>query len=124
MWYYGDRVLPRLVNAACGMKANEPLRRRVCEGLHGNVVEIGFGSGHNVPFYPSAILIVTAIEPADLAWELAPTAWPARPFPCVAAASTGSGCRSWTTARTPRCRPGRCAPSRTSPRPSPSSAVS
>jgi ubiquinone/menaquinone biosynthesis C-methylase UbiE len=71
MGYYSDRVLPRLVNAACGMKANEPLRRRVCEGLHGNVVEIGFGSGHNVPFYPSAVLIVTAIEPADLAWELA-----------------------------------------------------
>jgi ubiquinone/menaquinone biosynthesis C-methylase UbiE len=71
MGYYGDRVLPRIVNAACGMKNNEPLRRRVCDGLHGHVVEIGFGSGHNVPFYPPAIVEVTAIEPADLAWELA-----------------------------------------------------
>ncbi len=71
MGYYGDRVLPRIVNAACGMKSNEPLRRRVCEGLHGNVVEIGFGSGHNVPFYPPGVVEVTAIEPADLAWELA-----------------------------------------------------
>ena len=71
MGYYGDRVLPRIVNAACGMKSNEPLRRRVCEGLHGSVVEIGFGSGHNVPFYPPGVVEVTAIEPADLAWELA-----------------------------------------------------
>lgn len=71
MGYYGERILPRVVSAACGMKSSEPLRRRVCAGLHGNVVEIGFGSGHNVPFYPSAVAEVTAIEPADLAWELA-----------------------------------------------------
>jgi SAM-dependent methyltransferase len=71
MGYYGERVLPRIVNAACGMKSNEALRRRVCEGLHGSVVEIGFGSGHNVPFYPPDVIEVTAIEPADLAWELA-----------------------------------------------------
>ena len=71
MGYYADRVLPRIINAACGMKSSEPFRRRVCEGLRGNVVEIGFGSGHNVPFYPPDIVGVTAIEPADLAWELA-----------------------------------------------------
>ena len=71
MGWYGDRVLPRVVNMACGMKSNEPLRRRVCDGLRGHVVEIGFGSGHNVPFYPPGVAEVTAIEPADLAWELA-----------------------------------------------------
>jgi len=71
MGFYGDRVLPRIVNVACGMKSNEPLRGRVCEGLHGSVVEIGFGSGHNVPHYPPDVVEVTAIEPSDLAWELA-----------------------------------------------------
>ena len=60
-----------MVNAACGMKAVAPLRRRVCEGLEGNVVEIGFGSGHNVPFYPQTVSRVAAIEPADLGWRLA-----------------------------------------------------
>lgn len=71
MGYYGDRVLPRVINVACGMKSSEPFRHRVCEGLHGNVVEIGFGSGHNVRHYPPAVTEVTAIEPADLAWKLA-----------------------------------------------------
>jgi ubiquinone/menaquinone biosynthesis C-methylase UbiE len=71
MGYYGDRVLPRIIDFVCGMKAAEPLRRRVCEGLTGDVVEIGFGSGHNVPFYPAAVTHVAAVEPADLGWELA-----------------------------------------------------
>src|SRR5688500_1922078 len=53
------------------MKANRPLRQRVCDGLHGQVVEIGFGSGHNIPYYPSAVTGVAAIEPADIGWKLA-----------------------------------------------------
>jgi ubiquinone/menaquinone biosynthesis C-methylase UbiE len=71
MRIYRDRVVPRIINVACGMKAVEPLRRRVCEGLAGDVVEIGFGSGLNVPFYPAAITQVAAVEPADVAWKLA-----------------------------------------------------
>ena len=53
------------------MKSAEPLRQRVCEGLHGEVVEIGFGSGLNVPHYPPAVTGVAAIEPADVGWKLA-----------------------------------------------------
>src|SRR6516165_10507177 len=71
MGFYGEQVLPRIINVACGVKAAEPLRRRVCQGLAGDVVEIGFGSGLNVPFYPAAITRVAAVEPADLAWSLA-----------------------------------------------------
>jgi SAM-dependent methyltransferase len=69
--FYGERVLPRIVNVACGLKGVEPLRRRVCAGLEGDVVEIGFGSGFNVPFYPAAVTRVAAVEPADLGWKLA-----------------------------------------------------
>ena len=71
MGVYAEHVLPRLINVACGVKSAAPLRSRVCEGLHGQVVEIGFGSGHNVPFYPDAVSEVIAIEPADLGWKLA-----------------------------------------------------
>jgi SAM-dependent methyltransferase len=71
MGLYGDHVLPRIVNVACGMKASDPLRERVCTGLTGDVVEIGFGSGLNIPFYPTTITNVAAVEPADLGWKLA-----------------------------------------------------
>ena len=71
MGVYATHVLPRIVNAACGMKGSAPLRRRVCEGLQGEVVEIGFGSGLNVPFYPPDVKGVAAIEPADVGWKLA-----------------------------------------------------
>ena len=71
MGLYEKQVLPRILNAACGTKTVEPLRRRVCEGLAGNVVEIGFGSGLNLPFFPAAVTQVAAVEPADLGWKLA-----------------------------------------------------
>ena len=71
MGRYEQRILPRICNKACGGRQLEPLRRRVCAGLAGNVVEIGFGSGHNVPFYPAAVTRVAAVEPSDLSWRLA-----------------------------------------------------
>ena len=71
MGFYGTAVLPRLVNATAGVSALDPLRRRVCAGLAGDVVEIGFGSGLNVPFYPAAVTRVAAVEPSDLSWRLA-----------------------------------------------------
>jgi ubiquinone/menaquinone biosynthesis C-methylase UbiE len=69
--FYNDRVLPRLVNVACGVKSADDERRRACAGLAGEVVEIGFGSGLNVPFYPAEITRVDAVEPSDVAWRLA-----------------------------------------------------
>ena len=71
MGVYNDRVLPRMLNAAGSNKRLDPLRRRVCEGLAGDVIEIGFGAGRNVPFYPAAVTSVAAIEPSDLSWNLA-----------------------------------------------------
>jgi SAM-dependent methyltransferase len=70
MGVYGEQILPRIVDVACNMKEARPQRRRVCEGLAGSVVEIGFGSGLNVPYYPATVTQVTAVEPADVAWKL------------------------------------------------------
>jgi ubiquinone/menaquinone biosynthesis C-methylase UbiE len=69
--YYGEHILPHIIDKACGMKVTHPLRERVCAGLTGHVVEIGFGSGNNIGFYPSAVAKVTAIEPSDVAWKIA-----------------------------------------------------
>lgn len=71
MGFYTDRIVPHLVDFSCGMSLTEASRRRACAGLHGRVLEIGFGSGLNVPFYPAAVDSVSAVEPADEAWKLA-----------------------------------------------------
>ena len=71
MGLYGRQVLPRLINLACGMKSGDPYRQRASAGLEGRVLEVGFGSGLNVPFYPAAVTSVTAVEPSDVAWRLA-----------------------------------------------------
>ena len=71
MGLYRDQVLPRVTEALCSTRFAQPQRRRVCDGLAGEVVEIGFGSGLNVPHYPSAVTRVAAIEPADVGWKLA-----------------------------------------------------
>ncbi len=81
MGFYSDRVLPRIVDRACGTKDLRPHRERACAGLTGHVIEIGFGSGLNVPHYPEAVTEVTAVEPADLGWRLARTRIDASPTP-------------------------------------------
>lgn len=71
MGFYGDRIVPHLVDVSCGMSLTEASRRRACADLHGRVLEIGFGSGLNIPFYPDAVDSVSAVEPADEAWKIA-----------------------------------------------------
>jgi predicted enzyme related to lactoylglutathione lyase len=60
-----------MINCLCGLKMNDPLRERTCAGLEGELVEIGFGSGLNIPFYPERVSRVSAVEPADIGWKLA-----------------------------------------------------
>lgn len=71
MGAYERYVLPRIIDATCRGKARDSLRRRACAGLAGEVIEVGFGSGLNVPFYPAAVTAVSAVEPSDVAWRLA-----------------------------------------------------
>lgn len=71
MSFYDRQILPRLVESTCGLSTLWPLRERVCAGLAGTVVELGFGSGLNVEFYPPAVTRVLAVEPSDTAWSRA-----------------------------------------------------
>ncbi len=71
MGFYKEKVLPHILNKAMDTKVEREIRGRVCEGLHGQVVEIGFGSGLNVPHYPPDVTKVLAIEPSQVALRLA-----------------------------------------------------
>ena len=57
------------------------IRARVSSGLHGEVVEIGFGSGLNVAHYPAAVTRVRAVDPATLGRKLAVKRVAASPVP-------------------------------------------
>src|SRR5262249_23301179 len=69
--FYGEQVLPRLTNVALGTKECTRLRKRITVGLVGDVLEVGFGSGLNVPHYPPTVRRVQAVDPATLGRTLA-----------------------------------------------------
>ena len=71
MGWYADEVVPRYINAALGSRRFVEMRQRVTNGLEGDIVEIGFGSGLNVPYYPSAVRSVKAIAPSAVGQKLA-----------------------------------------------------
>lgn len=71
MGWYGEQVLPRFINASLGSNRFVPMRQRVASGLSGDVIEVGFGSGLNVPYYPASVRSVKAIEPSALGRRLA-----------------------------------------------------
>jgi SAM-dependent methyltransferase len=68
---YASHVVPRLLNWAGASRIERPWREKATERLSGTVVEIGFGGGHNVPFFPDDVTAVYAVEPSALAWRLA-----------------------------------------------------
>lgn len=68
--FWTDRVVPRLTDCALRTPEIAGLRDEVCTGLTGRVVEIGFGSGLNLPHLPAGVTSVSAVEPADSGWAL------------------------------------------------------
>jgi ubiquinone/menaquinone biosynthesis C-methylase UbiE len=69
--FYRQQVVPRLVEWMLGAGGFDKWRARTAEGLSGRVVEIGFGSGLNLPHYPPGVETVLAVEPAPVARHLA-----------------------------------------------------
>jgi SAM-dependent methyltransferase len=81
MGFYGDQVLPRLIDLSLRGGEISRLRARVAAGLAGEVLEIGFGSGLNVPHYPPGLTRVQAVDPAATGRKLAARRVAACPVP-------------------------------------------
>lgn len=71
MRLWTDRILPRLIDRELRTPEVNARRVLVCAGLHGTVLELGFGTGLNLRHLPAAVDRVLAIEPSDTAWQLA-----------------------------------------------------
>jgi ubiquinone/menaquinone biosynthesis C-methylase UbiE len=87
--FYGDQILPRFIDIAFGTKEFGKLRAEVCEGLSGDVVEIGFGSGHSIAYLPTEVSGLWAIEPSGVGMKLAAKRIGASDIPVHAAGLDG-----------------------------------
>jgi ubiquinone/menaquinone biosynthesis C-methylase UbiE len=64
MGIYQDIVLPRLVHHSMTNSELLPYRQRVLSAAEGRVLEIGIGSGLNLPLYPAAVREVIGLDPS------------------------------------------------------------
>jgi ubiquinone/menaquinone biosynthesis C-methylase UbiE len=81
MGLYEQHVLPRLTDVAMRRGELTAIRARVTADLSGDVLEVGFGSGLNVPHYPAAVTRVLAVDPATVGRKLAAERVAASPVP-------------------------------------------
>jgi len=66
MGFYDDKILPRLINLACGAKPSMKQREKIVPHAEGDVLEIGFGSGLNVAFYDRRkVRKIFGLEPSE-----------------------------------------------------------
>jgi len=78
---YDDWVLPRIMNLAMGTKDVAEERAKALAAVKGRVLEVGFGSGHNLPHYPPGVERVVGIDPSGESAKLARKRIARAPFP-------------------------------------------
>lgn len=66
MGFYDRYILPPLIHAACGGPSIMKQRNKIVPSASGVVLELGFGSGHNLAFYDRAkVTRLYALEPSE-----------------------------------------------------------
>ncbi len=62
MGWYAKIVLPRLMNWAMDREVLGSYRRSQLAQVEGKVLEIGFGTGVNIPFCPLTVHTITTVD--------------------------------------------------------------
>ena len=65
MAFYRDRVFLPVMNRVMDDDEHRRIRSSVCAPLTGEVVEIGFGTGLNLPHLPAAVTRLYAVDPME-----------------------------------------------------------
>ena len=81
MSFYEERVLPHLLHLAMRQKRLAEYRARLLAGAEGRVLEIGIGSGLNLPFYGPRVGEVIGLDPSARLIAMAAAAAPRSPAP-------------------------------------------
>ena len=72
MSLYERYVLPHFINCACGTRPIMKQREKVVPGARGTVLEIGIGTGLNLPYYDSErVDRIIGLDPSERSWKLA-----------------------------------------------------
>jgi ubiquinone/menaquinone biosynthesis C-methylase UbiE len=81
MGFYDDWALPRILNFMMGMKPIAAERKACLAEVKGSVLEVGFGTGHNLPYYPTGVEKVVSVDPSGESGKLAKARIAKAPFP-------------------------------------------
>jgi SAM-dependent methyltransferase len=69
--FYERRIFPRILDVIMNTAETRRIREQVCAPLAGEVLEIGFGTGHNLPFLPASVTRLLAVDPLERGQRLA-----------------------------------------------------
>ena len=72
MGLYSKYLLPRIIHFSCGLKPSMRQREKVVPRARGRVLEVGIGSGLNLPYYDAKeVQQVWGLDPSRELWALA-----------------------------------------------------
>jgi len=81
MAFYQERIIPWLIHLSMRQRMPAPYRDRVVSSARGRVLEVGIGSGLNLPFYTSAATEIIGLDPSPKLLEMANKAAQKTPIP-------------------------------------------
>ena len=81
MTFYQERIVPWLIHLSMRQRMLAPYRDRVVSSARGRVLEVGIGSGLNLPFYASTATEIIGLEPSPKLLEMANKAARKTPIP-------------------------------------------
>jgi SAM-dependent methyltransferase len=97
MGVYADRIFPRLLD--WGMRGLNDLRDSALARAHGEVLEVGFGTGLNLRHYPAAVRRLVGLDPLDALRERVQRRIAAAPFAVEQVALAADGVLPFEDAR-------------------------